>query len=119
MLYDSYGEGGNNLLPRLNSSDATSQQVSSYFIEDGSYLRLGNIQLTYTIPANFMKKVGISGAQVYIQGQNLLTITKYTGLDPDINLRTSDANNQDFHMGIDEGAYPVAKSILFGLQLKF
>jgi hypothetical protein len=40
-------------------------------------------------------------------------------LDPDINLRTSDANNQDFHMGIDEGAYPVAKSILFGLQLKF
>jgi TonB-linked SusC/RagA family outer membrane protein len=119
MLYDSYGEGGKNLLPRLNSSDATSQQVSSYFIEDGSYLRLGNIQLTYTIPANFMKKVGISGAQVYIQGQNLLTITKYTGLDPDINLRTSDANNQDFHMGIDEGAYPVAKSILFGLQLKF
>ncbi|NBT16648.1 MAG: SusC/RagA family protein, partial [Chitinophagia bacterium] len=119
MLYDSYGEGGKNLLPRLNSSDATSQQVSSYFIEDGSYLRLGNIQLTYTIPANFMKKVGISGAQVYVQGQNLLTITKYTGLDPDINLRTSDANNQDFHMGIDEGAYPVAKSILFGLQLKF
>lgn len=119
MLYDSYGQGGKDLLPRLNSSDATSQQVSSYFIEDGSYLRLGNIQLTYTIPNNIMKKVGISGAQVYIQGQNLLTITKYTGLDPDINLRTSDANNQDFHMGIDEGAYPVAKSILFGLQLKF
>jgi hypothetical protein len=119
MLYDSYGETTNALLPRLNASDATSQQVSSYFLEDGSYLRLSNVQLTYNIPANIMKKVGISSAQVYVQGQNILTITKYTGLDPDINLRTSGNDNQDFHMGIDEGAYPVAKSYLLGVRLKF
>lgn len=119
MLYDSYGEGGKNLLPRLNSSDATSQQVSSYFLEDGSYLRLRNVQLTYTLPANVMKKTGFSSAQIYVQGQNILTLTKYSGLDPDINLRTSGADNQDFHMGIDEGAYPVAKTYLFGLRVKF
>jgi TonB-linked SusC/RagA family outer membrane protein len=119
MLYESYGNTSNPKLPRLNSSDASSQQVSSYFLEDGSYLRLRNIQLTYTIPNNIMKKVGISGAQIYIQGQNILTLTQYTGLDPDINLRTSGADNQDIHMGIDEGAYPVAKSYLFGVRLKF
>jgi hypothetical protein len=107
-------------LPRLNASDAVSGSVvSSYFIEDGSYLRLSNVQLTYTIPSNVMKKVGISSAQVYLQGQNILTLTKYTGMDPDINIRTSENNNQDFHMGIDEGAYPVAKTYTLGVRLKF
>jgi len=120
MLYESYGETANPTLPRLNASDAVSGSVvSSYFIEDGSYLRLSNVQLTYTIPANVMKKVGISSAQVYVQGQNILTLTKYTGMDPDINIRTSENNNQDFHMGIDEGAYPVAKTYTLGVRLKF
>lgn len=119
MLYQSYGETDKPILPRLNSSDATSQQVSSYFLEDGSYLRLRNVQLTYSIPDKWTKKAGLSGVQIYLQGQNILTLTKYTGLDPDINLRTSGADNQDIHMGIDEGAYPVAKSYLFGVRLKF
>jgi hypothetical protein len=67
-----------------------------------------------------MKKFGIfSSSQIYVQGQNLFTITKYTGYDPDINLRTSGNDNQDFHMGIDEGAYPTAKSFMFGIRLKF
>jgi hypothetical protein len=119
MLYESYGETDKPILPRLNSSDATSQQVSSYFLEDGSYLRLRNVQLTYSIPDKLTKKAGLSGVQIYLQGQNILTLTKYTGLDPDINLRTSGADNQDIHMGIDEGAYPVAKSYLIGVRLKF
>ena len=119
-LYESYGETPNPKLPKLDASDAVSGSVvSSYFLEDGSYLRLSNVQLTYSIPANIMKKVGISGAQIYIQGQNILTITKYTGMDPDINIRTSENNNQDYHMGIDEGAYPVAKTYLLGVRLKF
>ncbi|NBO49496.1 MAG: hypothetical protein EBU80_07185 [Chitinophagia bacterium] len=66
-----------------------------------------------------MKKIGFTGAQLYVQGQNILTVTKYTGMDPDINIRTSENNNQDFHMGIDEGAYPVAKQYLFGVRVKF
>ena len=61
----------------------------------------------------------MSSAQVYIQGQNIFTLTKYTGLDPDINLRRSGNDNQDIHMGIDEGAYPVAKSYLVGLRFGF
>jgi TonB-dependent starch-binding outer membrane protein SusC len=119
MLYESYGNTSNPKLPRLNSSDASSQQVSSYFLEDGSYLRLKNIQLTYTVPSSLIKKIGLGGLQLYVQGQNILTITNYTGLDPDINLRTSGNDNQDIHMGIDEGAYPVSKSYLFGVRVKF
>lgn len=120
MLYDSWKQPGDDAkLPRLNSGDATSQQISTYFIEDGSYLRLKNIQLTYTLPNSITKKAGLSNVQVYLQGQNMFTFTKYSGLDPDINLRTSGNDNQDIHMGIDEGAYPVAKSYLVGLRLGF
>ncbi len=120
MLYQSYGETANPILPKINASDGTSGAVvSSYFLEDGSYLRLSNVQLTYSIPDNIMKKIGLTGAQLYVQGQNILTVTKYTGMDPDINIRTSQNNNQDFHMGIDEGAYPAAKQYLFGVRVKF
>lgn len=120
MLYQSYGETPNPILPKINASDGTSGAVvSSYFLEDGSYMRLSNVQLTYSISDKIMKKIGLSGAQVYVQGQNILTLTKYSGMDPDINIRTSQNNNQDYHMGIDEGAYPVAKTYLLGVRLKF
>jgi TonB-dependent starch-binding outer membrane protein SusC len=118
LLYNSWKKQGDVAkLPRLNSGDATSQQISSYFLEDGSYLRLKNVQLTYTVPTAIIEKVKLSSAQIYVQGQNMFTITKYTGLDPDINLRTSGNDNQDIHMGIDEGAYPVAKSFMVGVRL--
>ncbi|WP_031529789.1 SusC/RagA family TonB-linked outer membrane protein [Dyadobacter crusticola] len=120
MLYNSWKKPGDDAkLPRLNSGDATSQQVSSYFLEDGSYFRIKNIQLTYTIPSAVLKKIKLNSAQVYVQGQNLFTFTKYTGLDPDINLRRSGNDNQDTHMGVDEGAYPVSKSYLVGVRFGF
>jgi TonB-dependent starch-binding outer membrane protein SusC len=120
MLYNSWKKQGDNaLLPRLNSQDGTSQQISSYFVEDGSYTRIKNIQLTYTIPTAILSKIKLSSAQVYVQGQNLFTFTKYKGLDPDVNLRTSGNDNQDIHMGIDEGSFPVAKSYNVGLRLGF
>ncbi len=120
MLYNSWKKQGDDaLLPRLNSQDGTSQQISTYFVEDGSYMRIKNIQLTYTFPTALLSKIKISSAQIYVQGQNLFTFTKYKGLDPDINLRNSGTDNQDIHMGIDEGAFPVAKSYNVGLRLGF
>ncbi len=120
MLYKSWKKPGDDaLLPRLNSQDGTSQQISSYFVEDGSYMRIKNIQLTYNFPAAWVQKIKLSTAQIYIQGQNLFTFTKYKGLDPDINLRTSGNDNQDIHMGIDEGAFPVAKSYNVGVRIGF
>ena len=120
MLYNSWKKQGDvALLPRLNSQDGTSQQISSYFVEDGSYMRIKNLQLTYTFPVAILSKIKLSSAQIYVQGQNLVTITKYKGLDPDINLRTSGNDNQDIHMGIDEGAFPVAKSYNVGVRVGF
>ena len=120
MLYNSWKKQGDVAqLPRLNASDTFSQQISTYFVEDGSYMRIKNIQLTYTVPTTLLKKIKLSSMQIYVQGQNLLTLTKYKGLDPDINIRNSGADNQDIHMGIDEGAFPVAKSYNVGLRVGF
>jgi hypothetical protein len=120
MLYNSWKKQGDVAqLPRLNASDTFSQQISTYFVEDGSYMRIKNIQLTYTVPTTVLKKIKLSSMQIYVQGQNLLTLTKYKGLDPDINIRNSGADNQDIHMGIDEGAFPVAKSYNVGLRVGF
>ena len=120
MLYNSWKKQGDVAqLPRLNAGDTFSQQISTYFIEDGSYMRIKNVQLTYTVPASVLKKIKLSSMQIYVQGQNLLTLTKYKGLDPDINIRNSGADNQDIHMGIDEGAFPVAKSYNVGLRVGF
>ncbi len=120
MLYDSWRPGKTDaVLPQLRATDATSAQISTYFLEKGSYLRLKNIQLSYTLPAGLQQRLGLGNTQIYIQGQNLLTATKYSGLDPDINLRRSGNNNEDIHLGVDEGSYPVAKSYLVGLRLSF
>lgn len=120
MLYKSWKKQGDVAqLPRLNSSDTFSQQISTYFVEDGSFMRIKNIQLTYTVPSTLLKRIKLSSMQVYVQGQNLFTFTKYKGLDPDINIRNSGADNQDIHMGIDEGAFPVAKSYNVGLRVGF
>ncbi len=61
----------------------------------------------------------MGSARVYVQGQNYLTFTKYTGLDPEINLRNSNASGQDIHIGFDEGAYPASRTTLVGVNISF
>jgi TonB-dependent starch-binding outer membrane protein SusC len=120
MVYESWEPGKTNAkLPILRSNDVVSSQPSTYYLEDGSFLRLKNVQLTYDIPANVLSRLGIGKASVYIQGQNLLTFTKYTGLDPEINLRNSSGTDQDRQIGVDEGAYPAYRATLIGLNLSF
>lgn len=119
MLNDSWRPGKTDAkLPELRSNDVISSNPSTYYLEDGSYLRIKNIQLSYELPETLLKRFGITKFKVYVQGQNLFTFTKYTGLDPEINLRNYDPNN-DRHMGVDEGAYPVAKVYLIGANLSF
>lgn len=105
-------------LPIPRSNDVISSNPSSYYLEDGSYFRLKNIQLSYTIPTAILKKVGLSTASVYVQGQNWLTLTKYEGLDPEINLRNFDSGS-DRQIGVDEGAYPAFRSTNVGLSISF
>ena len=122
MYNDSWEPGkANPKLPILRSNDVISSNPSTYYLESGSYLRLKNIQLTYSLPKALLNKIGIGSASVYIQGQNWLTITKYTGLDPDINLRSSAAGSTGFdrQIGVDEGAYPAYRGTMLGLSLNF
>jgi TonB-linked SusC/RagA family outer membrane protein len=88
---------------------------SSYAIEDGSYLRVGNITVGYTLPQTLTRKIGISAFRVYATGNNLGTITGYSGYDPDVNARRS----TPLTPGVDYGAYPRGRTYVFGLNVTF
>ena len=119
MLYQSWRPGATDaILPQLKSADQVSIQPSTYYLESGSYFRMKNIQLTYQLPQALLSKLKMGATSVYIQTQNLFTITKYSGMDPEVNLRAYSAGN-DRQIGVDGGSYPVAKTILVGLNLSF
>ncbi|MFT3754036.1 MAG: TonB-dependent receptor [Paludibacter sp.] len=88
---------------------------STRFVEDGSYLRLKTLTLSYDFKNTFLKKVGITRLQPYLTAQNLLTLTKYKGFDPEVNQYGGDAKVQ----GIDYGTYPQSKSYVFGFNVEF
>jgi TonB-linked SusC/RagA family outer membrane protein len=90
-------------------------QVTDRYIEDGSYLKLKNASLGYTFTNSFISKIHAKQLRIYVSGQNLLTITKYTGLDPEANFYDNDNTKQ----GIDYGTYPPVRTFLAGLNLTF
>lgn len=103
-------ENPNGIYPRLNGTGNTF--YSSRYIEDGSYLRLKTISLGYSIPKEFLSKFKIKEIRAYCTAQNLLTWTKYSGLDPEVSTR-----NTALTPGFDYSPYPRAKSLVFGLNL--
>jgi TonB-linked SusC/RagA family outer membrane protein len=113
MLNSWNGEGSSNSIPRVNVNDPNDNlRVSSYFIENGSYLRLKHFQLGYTLPGGTIDK--IKKLRVYITGQNLLTFTKYPGFDPEIG-----SPGSTLDIGVDRGYYPQPRTITVGLNLGF
>jgi TonB-linked SusC/RagA family outer membrane protein len=109
------GEGTSTTVPRFVMQDNINlnYRVSDLYIEDGSYLRLKNLQLGYTLPGNILKKIGASTWRFYVSGENLITLTKYTGADPEIGARSS------FDIGIDRGIYPQARTWRLGTTITF
>lgn len=107
--------------PKINEVDRSSANSSTFYIQDGSYLRMTNLQLGYTLPQNILGKSGFSKARVYVQGQNLLTFTKYFGADPAISNANIGAggNINDGGMGLDNANYPSNKVINLGVTLDF
>lgn len=109
--------------PIINSKyTATEALASTYYVEKGDYLRLKNLQIGYTLPKSLMDKVGIERLRIYVQGTNLFTLTKYTGLDPDVTIRAysnyNNPNNRvDLTRGVDYGGYPNVRQFLFGINL--
>jgi hypothetical protein len=109
--------------PRLDVNDTYSYALSSYYVEDGSYVRLRSLQVGYTIPddARFIGR-SLSGTRVYLQGENLFTHTNYPGLDPSLPAEamvTSAGDVRDQFRGIDRGTYPSSRVISIGLTTSF
>jgi len=94
---------------------------NSYYVEDGSYLRAKTIQLGYTLPKAFVSRLTLSSIRVYLQAQNLFTITNYSGPDPDLSLINNDVNNirSDTYIGVDRAGFPNPQQFLFGLNVSF
>ena len=89
--------------------------VYSRFVEDGSFLRLKNITLGYTLPKKWTSKFYVSRLRVYATGQNLFCVTGYSGYDPEV----STAGSNPMTPGLDCGAYPKSKVFTFGLDIQF
>jgi len=88
------------------SNDTPHQQPSTAFIEYGSFLRMKTLRVGYDL--NKLLKIKLNSLQIYFQGSNLFTATKYTGLDPEI-------AGAGINMGVDSGAWPTAKQFMFGI----
>jgi hypothetical protein len=92
--------------------------VSSEFIEDASYLRLNTLTIGYTLPRTLTQKVGISNLRVYFTGGNLLCLTGYNGVDPDVNTRPGGQDGFPVP-NYDWNSYPRARTFTFGLNVAF
>lgn len=101
-------------IPALNTNNLNNElRNSSYFVEDGSYVKIKSIQIGYSIPKTSLSKLGISNVRIYVQGQNLFTFTKYSGMDPEVGA------GGVLNEGIDSQFYPHARGLNVGLNVTF
>lgn len=113
-ILDSWEYDPNSGVPRLsfiNDANGNYSKVSSYFLEDGDYLRLKNLNLSYTLPQSVANRIGLGAKsliRVYLNGENLLTFTKYSAFDPEVGDR-----------GIDRGRFPISRMYSVGLNVSF
>jgi TonB-linked SusC/RagA family outer membrane protein len=112
----------NGTLPRLDPSNSNHNTTvfSDFYIKDGSYVRLKNMQIGYTLPKVWTMKAGIDALRVYVGGQNLLTFTKYPGFDPEVG-PSGDPKSVQHNVlsGFDVGNYPQARMFTVGVNLRF
>jgi TonB-linked SusC/RagA family outer membrane protein len=106
------GEGTSDTYPRLTTNDTNLNfsRVSDFYLENGDYLRFKLLTLGYSLPTKTVNSIGASKLRLYVQGENLITFTKYSGYDPEIGGST---------MGIDRGYYPQARTFMVGANLQF
>ncbi len=100
-------------IPRAGNSENIHN--STRFVEDGSYLRFKDITLSYDLKKEWLKKTFLSKVQIYVTAQNLFTLTKYSGYDPEVNAYGSNS----VALGVDYGTYPQSKTVIFGVNVEF
>lgn len=110
------GPGTSNTVPRLGYQEVNNYPFSSsFYVEDGSFTRMRNLQLGYTLQGNAAEAIGLSKVRLYVGAQNLFTITNYSGFDPEI----GDRNQNPLLSGVDTGNYPLPRTYRLGLQVTF
>lgn len=108
------GEGTSNTVPRMTAANPNKNNRSSdFYVKDGSYVRLKNIQLGYTLPRTLTTRASIQRLRVYVAAENLLTITGYDGFDPEL------ASGGYTTIGVDKGIYPQSRTISLGANITF
>lgn len=115
------GEGTSNKIPRVTYNDAGNWLFSDLYLQDGDYIRLQNLTLGYDFK-NLISWKGISKLRLYVQAQNLLTLTKYDGMDPEVGSYNGTTSNNDAHSwvsGVDMGYYPHPRTFLVGVNIGF
>lgn len=108
------GEGSTDENPRLTTDLNRNTVFSDFYVENGSFLRLRNVQIGYTLPKNLLSRFNVSSTRIYLAANNLITITNYQGYDPDVG-----SFGGALSAGIDYGFYPQARTIMTGLSIKF
>jgi TonB-linked SusC/RagA family outer membrane protein len=117
------GEGTSNSIPRLTNDATNNKLFSDFFVEDGSFLRLQNVQIGYNLDESLLERVGIAKLRLYTSINNLFTITDYSGYDPSqisgLDQNRDDGNDGTIGSGIDGGTYPSARQFILGLNVEF
>ncbi len=109
------GPGTSNTTPSAFLSDQYNGAPNSFYVQDGSYLRIRNVQLGFNLPPSALSKLKISNLRIYISGQNLATFTKYKGFNPEVISNGTNGINQ----GIDNGTVPIYAIFNLGLNVTF
>jgi TonB-linked SusC/RagA family outer membrane protein len=120
--YDNHwtGPGTSDEFPRASwDASGNNTKYSTRFLEDGSYTRLKNLQIGYNLPGKAMERFGFVAARIYVSGTNLMTFTKYQGLDPEMTVSNNAQGQGDVSAGLDWGTYPAARSYNVGFNLTF
>ncbi|SHJ81187.1 TonB-linked outer membrane protein, SusC/RagA family [Arenibacter nanhaiticus] len=107
-------------LARVSLNDPNNNiRPSSFYVQDGSYLRLKTLQVGYSFPESIAQRIKASRVRIYLEAYNLLTITSYEGLDPEIGLQNYDSDERNLDIGVDRGIYPSSQTFTFGINLNF
>ena len=113
------GPGTSSDVPRAVAGDPNlNLRISSYYVEDGSYIRLKVLSLGYNFPKTILSRFSGQTLRVYVSAQNLVTLTKYSGYDPEVGT-SGTGDNRGVGIGVDRGIYPQSRVFLAGLNIGF
>ena len=121
-LYDSWTPNNKDAKVAILEEDQTlsnNQVPNSYFVEDGSYLKLKNLQVGYSLPTSLLERVGVTNLRIYAQATNLFTATNYSGVDPEVGFYPGTGGGGSTNFGIDEGSYPSNRQFLLGINISY